>query len=560
MNAGLDRLAADYWEYALSTFPTEALLMGDHRFDDQMERVSRQHEDEQIEKFDGFVAEAEAISAAGLTPDEEVTRGVLIEEALGRADALRSRYAEFDVSPSWGLHILLPQITGQLPLTESAHAEAIIVKWSRIGDTFDDLIHRLRQGVAKDRTPPRTSVEKSIVQIDEYLASALVTDPFVNVPPPPQFTEADTAAWRERLAEQVRDTIRPAYARYRDELAGEVLPRSRPEEKTGVRWLPDGEEVYARAIRRHTSLDMAPLDIHNIGLEEIARLESEYRELGSRVLGTTNLGNIYDHLRNDPALRFENTEQVVAGAQSAMDRARAAIPEWFGRLPQADCVMREVPEAGAKDAPIAYYLPPATDGSRPGTYFINTSEPTTRTRYESEALAFHESIPGHHLQLAVAQELPGIPEFRKHALVNVYVEGWGLYTERLADEMGLYSGQLERMGMLSFDSWRAGRLVVDTGIHALGWSKQEAIDFLVENSPQAPNNIESEVERYIGMPGQALGYMIGRREIVKLRKDAERHMGAGFDIKGFHDTVLGSGPVPLTILRNLVEDWTEIGA
>lgn len=557
MNADLDRLARDYWDYALSTFPTEALLMGDHRFDDQMERASRQHEDEQIDRYDSFVAAAEAIPSAGLTPDEEITRAVLIEEAAGRANELRSRPAEFDVSPSWGLHILLPQITGQIPLTEPSHADALVAKWSKVGDTFDDLIHRLRQGLAKDRTPPRTSVEKSITQIDEYLASDITADPFVRVPPPPSFAPEEIVAWQARLAQQVVGVIRPAYARYRDELANEVLPRSRTEEQTGVRWLPDGEEVYARAIRRHTSLDMAPLDIHNIGLEEIARLGDEYRRLGGAVLGTTKLTEIYDRLRNDPTLRFENAEQVVAGAQSAMDRAREAIPDWFGRLPEADCVMQEVPAAGAKDAPIAYYLPPATDGSRPGTYFINATEPITRTRYESEALAFHESIPGHHLQLAIAQELEGIPEFRKHAQVTVYVEGWGLYTERLADEMGLYSGQLERMGMLSFDSWRAGRLVVDTGIHALGWSKQEAIDYLAENSPQALNNIETEVERYIGMPGQALAYMIGRREIVKLRTDAKRHMGAGFDIKGFHDTLLGSGPVPLAILRELVEDWAE---
>ncbi len=557
MNIELDRIATEYWDFVLSTSPTDALLLGDHRFDDQMERASRQHEDEQIAKLDGFVAAAEAIPSDGLSKDERITRAVLVEEASGRANELRSRTAEFDVSPSWGFHILFPQISGQLPLTEPEHAESLVAKWSRIGDTFDDLIHRLRQGVAKDRTPPRTSVEKSIVQIGQYLASDLLTDPFVTVPPPPQFDETQTAAWREKLTQQVREVIRPAYARYRDELEGEVLAKSRPEEKTGVRWLPDGEEVYARAIRRHTSLDLAPLEIHNIGLEEIGRLEEEYRELGSQVLGTSDLDEIYERLRNDPNLRFETGEQVVAAAQSAMDRARAAIPNWFGRLPVADCVMREVPEAGAADAPIAYYLPPATDGSRPGTYFINATEPTTRTRFEAEALAFHESIPGHHLQLAIAQELEGIPEFRKHALVTVYVEGWGLYTERLADEMGLYSGPLERMGMLSFDSWRAGRLVVDTGIHALGWSKQEAIDYLVANSPQALNNIENEVERYIGMPGQALAYMIGRREIMRLRTEAETTMGLGFDIKGFHDTVLDSGPVPLSVLRSLVDDWAK---
>ena len=558
MNTDLDRIATDYWDFVLRTSPTDALLLGDHRFDDQMERASRRHEDEQIATLDGFVAAAVAIPSDTLTKDEQVTQAVLIEEASSRANVLRSRTAEFDVSPSWGLHILLPQISGQLPLTEPEHADALVVKWSKIGETFDDLIHRLRQGLAKERTPPRTSVEKSIAQMDQYLESDVAADPFVDVPPPPQFDDAQTAAWRERLAQQVREVIRPAYTRYRDELQGEVLAKSRPEEKTGVRWLPDGEDVYARAIRRHTSLDLAPLEIHNIGLEEIARLEDEYRNLGAEVLGTSNLDEIYERLRNDPALRFETGEQVVAAAQSAMDRARAAIPDWFGRLPVADCVMLEMPTAGAADAPIAYYLPPAADGSRPGRYFINTTEPTTRTRFEAEALAFHESIPGHHLQLAIAQELEDIPEFRKHALVTVYVEGWGLYTERLADEMGLYSGPLERMGMLSFDSWRAGRLVVDTGIHALGWSKQEAIDYLVNNSPQALNNIETEVERYIGMPGQALAYMIGRREITKLRAEAEATMGGRFDIRGFHDAVLDSGPVPLGVLRDLVEAWARI--
>ena len=555
MNEALNQLAADYWDYSLSTSPTEALLLGDHRFDDEMEQASRQAEDEQIERFSGFAAAAASIDDSQLSADERITRQVLIEETGGRADELRSRTAEFDVSPSWGFHVVLPQVTGQFPLLEPEHADAIVAKWAKVGDMFDQSIHRLRQGLAKDRTPPRTSVEKSVTQIDDYLATPIADDPFVRVPPPPGFQPEEIIAWQARLAQQVMSVIRPAYERYRTELVEAVLPKARPEEKTGLRWLSDGEEVYARAIKRHTSLDMAPLDIHNIGLEEIDRLGDEYREMGAEVLGTTDLTEIYDRLRNDPALRFSDGPEVVAAAQDAMDRARSAIPDWFGRLPQTDCVMAEMPAGGAQDAPIAYYLPPATDGSRPGTYFINTTEPTTRTQFESEALAFHESIPGHHLQIAIAQELEGIPEFRKHALVTVFVEGWGLYTERLADEMGLYSGPLQQMGMLSFDSWRAGRLVVDTGIHALGWSRQEAVDYLVQNSPLALNNIESEVERYIGMPGQALAYMIGRREIQKLRSEAEEAMGDRFDIKGFHDTVLGSGPVPLRVLRQLVKDW-----
>ncbi|MBT8208044.1 MAG: DUF885 domain-containing protein, partial [Acidimicrobiia bacterium] len=348
--------------------------------------------------------------------------------------------------------------------------------------------------------------------------------------------------------------VRPAYAAYRSALVDEVLPKARPDERCGVRWIEDGEVVYQRAIRRYTTLDLAPLDIHQIGLDEIAGLAAEYLQLGGSALGLHDLPQIFEHLRTDPALRFTNAEEVREAAKEAMDRARAAMPEWFGRLPVADCVMAEI-GGGAEEAPLGYYLPPATDGSRPGSYYINTSEPTTRTRYESEALAFHESIPGHHLQLAIAQELEGIPEFRKHANVTAYVEGWGLYTERLADEMDLYSSDVTRLGMASFDSWRAGRLVVDSGMHALGWSRQEAIDYLTTNTPQAPNNIEAEVDRYIGWPGQALGYKLGQREIFRLRAAAQNRMGEAFDIKGFHDAVLDSGPVPLSTLERLVNGW-----
>ena len=215
----------------------------------------------------------------------------------------------------------------------------------------------------------------------------------------------------------------------------------------------------------------------------------------------------------------------------------------------------DIPEVVAKDATIAYYLPPATGGARPGSYYLNVSEPETRTIFESESLAFHESIPGHHLQIAIAQELEGLPEFRRHTWITAFGEGWGLYTERLSDEMGLYSGDLERLGILSFDSWRAGRLVVDTGLHALGWSRQEAIDYLLANSPLAPNNIVNEVERYIGWPGQALAYKTGQQEIMRLRAEAQSALGPAFDIRAFHDVVLSSGAVTLPVLRIPVEEW-----
>jgi uncharacterized protein (DUF885 family) len=273
------------------------------------------------------------------------------------------------------------------------------------------------------------------------------------------------------------------------------------------------------------------------------------------VLGTTDIAEIQKKLRTDPAMHFANAGEVEAKAAETLARAKAALPGYFNVLPKADC---EVKVMGMYEAPystIAYYREPAADGSRPGYYMINTYKPETRPRYEAEALAFHESIPGHHLQIAIAQELQGIPEFRKHLGVTSFVEGWALYTERLANEMGLYSGDLDRIGMLSFDAWRACRLVVDTGMHSMGWSRQQAIDYMVANTVLAENNIANEVDRYLGDPGQALAYKLGQIEIFALRDEGKKRLGDRFDLKKFHEVVLRNGAVALPTLRQQVEDW-----
>ncbi len=549
----LDDLAGRYWDTVLAASPTSALIIGDHRFDDRMEDHSREAEDELIGALEAIVAAAEAIDPASLNRDDRLTRGVLIFEAGTQAAELRSREAEYGVDAQRGHHLDLISYAPHFPLTEPAHARALVDKYRKVGIAFDQAAARLREGVAAERTPPRVACEKVIAQIDAYLAGPLESDPLLGVTAPPGLE--DEAAWRAALAAAVTEVVRPGYARYRDTIATDVLPASRPPEKSGLCWLPGGEEAYRAAVHRYTSTDRIAPAIHETGLEVIAELGDEYRRLGPAAVGTDDLAEIYTRLRDDPELRFPDGPSVQAQAERALARAKEAIGEWFGRLPVADCVVAPIPEVAAPASPIAYYLPPATDGSRPGTYFVNLFEPTTRTTFESEALAFHESIPGHHLQLAIAQELEGIPEFRKHALVTAYVEGWGLYTERLSDEMGLYSGEVERMGILSFDSWRACRLVVDTGMHARGWSRQQAIDYMVANSPQAPNNIENEVDRYIGWPGQALAYKIGQLEITRLRGEAEARLGSGFDIKGFHDAVLETGPVPLGLLAEVVEEW-----
>lgn len=555
MDEDLAGLADRYWEFESKYRPTEAFLRGDHRFADLMEDCTRAGEDEAIAELDTIVSGAEALDATLLNGEDRVTRAVLIHQARSEADELRSRYAEFDVNPVMGFQVELPSNASQFPINEPAHADALTAKYRKISDMIDEAMKRLRQGVARDRTPPAVAVDKTIAQIDGYLATPIGDDLYLQVRRPADFSDDQEAAWRNELRSIVEQSIRPAYRTYRDALADEILPHARPPERSGVVWLPDGAEVYERAVAMHTTLTTTPMEVHQTGLDAIASLADEYRELGDKVLGTTDLAEIFDRLRNDPALRFKSSDEVRSHAENALGRAREAIPNWFGRLPQAGCVVVDIPAIVAKDATIAYYLPPATGGARPGTYYLNVSEPETRTVFESEALAFHESIPGHHLQIAIAQELEGVPEFRRHTWITAYGEGWGLYTERLGDEMGLCSGDLERLGILSFDSWRAGRLVVDTGIHALGWSRQEAIDYLMANSPLAPNNIVNEVERYIGWPGQALAYKTGQQEILALREEARSALGSAFDIRAFHDVVLGSGAVTLPVLGDLVREW-----
>jgi uncharacterized protein (DUF885 family) len=553
----LDALADRYWDFQLDTSPTTALLFGDYRNVAEWEDISAAGESAKASTLNALAAEATAIDAAGLTRSQRVTRSVLIEEAGQGAIALDRSMTDFEVDPSGGLHVALPQLAAQIPIPDADVADALVAKWAGFGRFFDAMIERLHSGLASGRVASKTAITKTLLQLDAYLETGITDDPYVQLAAPEDLGSEDVAEWRGKLQDQAHFSIRPGYARYRDVLRDELLPDARPDERPGVMWVNDGEQIYAAAVRRHTTLDLTPAEIHTIGLEEIERLDDQYRALGLGVLGTSDLAEIYERLRSDPALRFDTGAEVRKAAQTSMDRARAAMGDWFGRLPQADCVVAEIPGPGAEDAPLGYYLQPAMDGSRPGTYFINTTEPTTRTRYESEALAFHESIPGHHLQLAIAQELDEVPDFQKHALVSAYVEGWGLYTERLSDEMGLYTSDLTRFGILSFDSWRCGRLVVDTGIHAMGWSRQQAIDYLLANSPQALNNIENEVDRYIAWPGQALAYKIGQIEILRLRREAEQIRGDRFDIRGFHDTVLDSGPVTLGLLGELVAEWAE---
>jgi uncharacterized protein (DUF885 family) len=340
-------------------------------------------------------------------------------------------------------------------------------------------------------------------------------------------------------------------------LAEELLPAGRPDDRVGVCWLPGGDEIYRTLARVHTTTDRGPDELHQTGLDVIAALTGEYAEIGARVFGTADRTEIFARMTSDPAMRWRDADELLSSAREAVGRAEAAVPGWFGRLASQQCKIEPVPPADAPGAPAAFYLWPSMDGSRPGIYFANTDRATERDRFVSEVMAFHEAVPGHHFQITIAQELTHLPLFRRVVTPTAYAEGWGLYTERLAEEMGLYSSDVYRLGMLAMDSMRAGRLVVDTGMHAKGWSRQQAVDYLRENTPMSDLDIGNEIDRYIAYPGQALSYMVGRLEIQRIRAAAEKTRGAAFDIREFHDVVLGNGSLPLAVLAEVVDAWAR---
>ncbi|MEK7252583.1 MAG: DUF885 domain-containing protein [Actinomycetota bacterium] len=548
MNKPLNDLAVEYWEYVMKTEPTDALMLGDHRYDDRFEDLSRGAEDADIAARRDFAKRAKAVDPGTLTTDEKITREVLIFLTEAQADLQEMRPAEWNVSHTIGLQAMMPVVVPQLTLLEPAHAEAMIPKLRGLATAFEDAAARLREGVAGGMVPMRSTAEKSADQVDALLALPAAGHPLGLFRAPAGWL--GEATWRAEIEKTLIASVFPALKMWRDTVADHVVPASRSDDQPGLPYLKNGEESYRRAIALYTTTDRSAASIHQIGLDQIAKLGDEYRTLGAEVLGTSNLDEIFTRLRDDPALHFSDGPSIIAASETAMAKAKAAMGGWFGRLPKADCVVAETPTG-----PTAFYFRPAADGSRPGTFFVNTADPTRWGRYEIESMAYHEGIPGHHLQLAIAGELDNIPEFRKRAFIAAYGEGWGLYTERLADEMGLYSGPLERIGMLSADSMRAGRLVVDTGLHAMGWTRQQAIDYFRNNSPMTQTTIEAEVDRYIALPGQALAYMIGRLEIQRMRTEAEKKMQERFDIKGFHDTVLGSGLVPLSTLDRMVKEW-----
>jgi len=505
---------------------------------------------------DRTLAALREVDPEELSPGARLTWRFLVDE-LERSVGFRVCETElWEVSPTWtGWQAGLAYLAGIQPVGTEAEREAALERFGELPRWLDQEIANLRLGLERSYSAPKGNVERVIEQMDSLLAGPVEGSPFYS---PAERAEGEPA-FERAVAELVEEGVRPAIRRYRDFLTGEYLPRARAD--IAVAANPDGLDCYRAAVRYHTSVELSAEEIHRLGLEPMDRIMAQMREIGARSFGTSDVSELLETVTTDPRYTFRSREEMVEYARSAVERAEAAAPEWFGIVPEAEVVVVPYPEFRERSAPGAEYSSASDDGSRPGTYYINTYKPEEQSKAGVEATAFHEAYPGHHLQFSIAKQVEGTHPAQRYFGTSGFSEGWALYTERLAEEMGIYSGDVDLLGLLSNEALRAARLVVDSGMHALGWSRQQAIDYVLAHTAESPDRAAAEIDRYIAVPGQATAYLVGALEIRRLRDLAERELGDSFDVQEFHDRVLEDGAVTLPMLAEKVQAWiTEVKA
>jgi uncharacterized protein (DUF885 family) len=507
-------------------------------------------------KQDAWLARLRRVDAAALgAAPQALTRGILMEALESGAQTRVCRQELWTVNQMFGWQTTYTFLAQIQPVgTADLRAQAL-ARWRELPRVLDTDIANLRAGLAAGYATPRVTVERVLGQVDGLLVDSARRSPFFS----PALRDS-TPAFQAALAELITRDINPAIRRYRDFVRGEYLPRARA--TVALAALPDGERCYRALVRGSTTLDIAPREIHENGLRQMTQIQAEMQRIAQRSFNTRDVPALLTSLREDRRYTFRTRDEMLAYAREAVTRARAAMPRFFGILPKADVVVEPYPAFQEASAPGGEYLGPAEDGTRPGTYRINTYQPEKQAKAPVQSTAFHEAIPGHHLQIAIQQERTAAHPVTKFLGNSAFAEGWALYSERLSDEMGLFGSDLDRMGLLSNEALRAARLVVDPGLHVLGWTRQQAIDYMLRHTAESPEAVATEVDRYIVIPGQATSYMTGSLEIMRLRAMAQRELGPRFDVRQFHDRVLEDGSVTLPMLRAKIERWvaTQKGA
>ncbi len=551
----VNALADRFWEALLELNPTLATTYGDERFDDRLDDPGPEGRARLRRLMEQTLAEALAIDPDQLDVEDRITRDMLrviaelaIEEDDQRIHELRV------VDQMGGPQTLLPQLVQFQPADTPERLERLLARLAEYPRYMAANAQLLRDGLASGLTAPRIVAERTIAQIERLLAI-----PIEEAVVPAMATVARDED-RERIRDAVRAHVYPADQAFLDTLRGDYLAATR--EEPGIWSAPNGEQLYRTAIRAWTTLDLDPQEVHDIGLEDLREIEAERRTIADAAGFGADTKAYRASLAADTANVPTSREELVARATEDIERGLAAAPRYFGRLPRAGCEVRPVEEFKERDAPFAYYFPPTVDASRPGIYYVNAYDLPSRTFTKLATTTYHEAVPGHHFQIALEMENPNLNTFRRlgsRMVGGAYVEGWGLYAERLADEMGLYRSESERFGMLDAMAWRAARLVVDTGLHALRWTRQQSIDFLLD-AGLAETDAVIETDRYIAWPGQALTYKIGQREIERLRRELQERDGSAFDLRAFHDAVLGHGSLPLATLARELPEWVATPA
>ena len=555
-NSDLQQLSSDFFQNSLDSSPTSAIMRGHKQYFDQIEELNEETFEKETKAVNDFILRLERINSESLSNREKVTHGMLEFALSSNKDSLLDRSWEFGAGVS-GFTGFLIDYNQQMFVPDSESADMLLKRLELYKRLYTQIAEVQKIGLENNRVATERNLLRTIDQLENYLGSSLEEDPLLLINFSPEISETFISDWKEKAKKIIDSNIRPTVLAYLEQLKSDHIPKGRSDEHSGIMWIDGGEETYLRALRKYTGhKNITVEEVHEVGLSEIERLKKEFFEIGENVFpGVNTPEEVLQKMQTEPSMRYESKEQMLQLAVDTIERAYKPLDQWFTVFPKSPCKVLPVPAESEQHAPPAYYYPPLPDGSRDGTYFLNTYKAETKSIFEAESVAFHEAIPGHHLDRTIAVELQDVPEFQKYVASTAFVEGWGLYSEQLANEMGLYSNDVQQLGRLGNDAWRACRLVLDTGMHGMGWSRDKAIEFFRANSPIEEINSEIETDRYIAWPGQACSYKMGQLKIEELRRKAENELGDKFDIRYFHDEVLCDGGITLPILENKINSF-----
>ncbi len=553
----LHQLFEEAWDFQMQENPLQATNVGVHDYNDQLPSVSEEDYQRRLSREQEFLERLEEIPRDQLTRQDQISYDIFEQLTVDRIGDLEFKAYQIPITVRSGFHISFPELGNRVPLNNVEDYENYISRLEQFERYANEHINIMRDGIDRGWVLPQPALEGIEGSVEPHIVEdpeeSLLFEAFENFPD--RIDEEDRVRLTEAGKEAIMESVVPGYEQFLSFLEDEYIPAS-PED-IAISSVPDGDAYYEHLVRHFTTMDISPEEVHEIGLDEVERIRNEMYEVIDDADFEGTFDEFVDFLRTDPQFYAETEEELLREASFYLKKMDGELPRYFNTLPRMPYGLREVPEYIAPRTTTAYYRRPAGDGTEAGFYYLNTYDLPSRPLYEIEALSYHEAVPGHHLQLALQQELEDIPDFRRHAGFTVFVEGWALYSERLAHEMGFYEDPYSDFGRLSYEMWRALRLVVDTGMHYLGWTRQEAIDFMAGNSALAMHNIRSEVDRYISWPGQALAYKTGEIRIRELRDHAEEELGGDFDIRTFHDAVLLDGSVTLEILEDNIEAYIE---